>query len=109
MAQAKEFQVKVVGAAAVLRTASGSDTYLYSGAVVESREFDERSLKHGLAIGLLEKVAAPAQTAAQAKAAAEAKAKADAAAQAKAEADAKAAAEAEAKAKATADAAAAAK
>lgn len=106
MAQAKEFLVKVVGAAAVLRSASGSDVYLYRGATVASREFDEDSVKHGLKVKLLEKVAVSPTAAevAAAKADADAKAKADAAEKVKADEEAKVKAAA-AKAKADADAA----
>ncbi|MHA3682789.1 hypothetical protein ACXR2W_00810 [Leucobacter sp. HY1908] len=96
---AKKFMYRVCGAAVVLRRADKSEAYLYKGAMIPSG-FTEESIKHGIAVGLVERVevadpaadAAAAKAAADAKAAAEAKAKAEAAEKAKQDAAAKAAA-----------------
>lgn len=79
---------KVKGAAAVVRLLNGSEKYLYRGAAFDAAGADEASVKHLLAVGLIEKVSerAPAASSApaggsDAEKAAAAKAAADAAAE----------------------------
>jgi len=45
----------VTGAAVVLRTKDKAERYLYRGAVVPSDVFTDESIKHALAVGLIEK------------------------------------------------------
>lgn len=45
----------VLGAAVVLRTADGSDRYLYAGAPIVAAQFDKASIKHATSIGLIGK------------------------------------------------------
>lgn len=78
---------KVKGAAAVVRLLNGSEKYLYRGAAFDAAGADEGSVKHLLAVGLIEKVSERAPAASSAPAggsdtekAAAAKAAADAAA-----------------------------
>lgn len=74
-------QVRVTGAAVVLAAEAGGDVYLYRGAVVGSEEFTADSVKHALAVGLIQEVKAAPARGAKAKAAADADA-ADAGAEA---------------------------
>ncbi len=55
MAGAKK-ELKVTGAAAVLRTQSGTERYLYRGAPVSEGEFTDESVKNAIAAGLVSKV-----------------------------------------------------
>ncbi|WHP18832.1 hypothetical protein [Cellulomonas sp. ES6] len=45
----------VTGAAVVLRTKDKAERYLYRGAVVPDGVFTDESIKHALAVGLIEK------------------------------------------------------
>lgn len=85
----------VSGAAVVLATKSKSERYLYRGAPVIADEFDDESVKHAIAVGLVSEVydeptedqVAAEKAAADAKVAAEKKAADDKAAAEKAAAD----------------------
>lgn len=61
MAAAKK-ALSVVGAVAVIRMADGGDRYLYRGAIVDPEQFDEKSVKHVLSLGLVAEVEVQAET-----------------------------------------------
>lgn len=99
---------RVVGQVAVIGVLDGSERYLYKGARFDAAQADADAVKHLESIGLIEKVAERAPSAADKTAAAKVEAEKKAAAE-KAEADAKAKADADAKAAEEAKAAEAAK